>query len=226
MKKRFCLALYMPFVLFSNMVAQNPDCPSTISVILEKQQELYVGVDNPILVSHEGLSSSEYQVKVDKGILTALGAGRFNLRVSSPGEVIVKVFVGGKQVIKKSFLARRIPDPISVLGAGFLHSDTIPARIFKAQLGLVPIFENFDFEVKCDIVDFKITIFKVDNEKKPSYKSVLVNKGFRFNVEVLTQLYEAAPQDMYIFSDINCRCSGDDYDRKLNPLVFFIGEDK
>lgn len=63
---------------------------------------LYVGIDNPIKVSCEGLSSAEYQVKSDQGTLTNVSIGSYTLNVNTPGEVFLTVSTNGKDIISIS----------------------------------------------------------------------------------------------------------------------------
>ncbi|MFN0036959.1 MAG: GldM family protein [Saprospiraceae bacterium] len=182
---------------------------------------LYVGVDNPIKVSHEGLSSSDFQVKVDKGTLTIIGAGLFNLNVNSPGEVTLTVStsMGSKSYV---FRAKRIPDPVPALGAKFSRSDTLDLGIFKAQAGIWLGHENLDYDTKCEVLGYKITHIGADYVEGKMFTKTVRNKGARFGDQAKVLISEAGPDDIFIFNEIKAKCPDDLNPRNLNALVFFM----
>ncbi|MBC7774839.1 MAG: hypothetical protein H7246_05315 [Phycisphaerae bacterium] len=221
MKKRIPLSLLLTVLLYGCLAGQNLDCPSTISAMAEKMNVLYVGVDNPIMISHEGLSSSDYHVQVDRGTLTAIGSGRFHLNISSPDEVVMTVTTPLKKHIFH-FRTKRIPDPVPALGAKFTRSDTISTGEFKAQLGIALLLENFDFDVKCEMIEYKITHIGAEYVEGKMITNSVRNKGARFGEAAKELISEATPDDVFIFSEIKAHCPGDVTPRNLNALVFFM----
>ena len=225
MKKRTIFATLFAFLFMGSLVAQKSDHPPAITVELSKMNVLYVGIDNPIKVSCEGLSSADYQVKSDKGTLTNIGVGSYNLNVSTPGEVILTVSIAGK-VASFPFRAKRIPDPVPAFGAKYTRSDTMAIGTFKAQMGVALMLQNFDFDAKCDLIDYKIVHIGVNHENGVMFKHAVKNVGARFSPESQELISQAEPGDIYIFTDLKGRCPGDANDRKLNGLVFFLDDRK
>ena len=223
MTKYLILVLFGYCILLGNLVAQNNDSKPAISIQLSKMNVVYVGVDNPIQVSVEGLSSSEYRVETDKGSLRNTGTGKYNLKVALPGEVTLSVYTKtGPATMKQTFRAKRIPDPIPALGAKFTRSDTIDLGIFKAQAGIWLGHENLDYDTKCEVLGYKITHIGADYEKGVMFTHSVRNKGARFSEEAKQLISEAAPDDIFIFSEIKARCPEDATPRHLNALVFFM----
>jgi len=223
MAKQLVLALFGYCILLGSLVAQNNVDQPHISIELMNMNVLYMGIDNPIQVSVAGLSSSGYRVQTDKGSLINTGVGKYNLKVALPGEVTLSVYTKtGPAQLKKTFRVKRIPDPVPALGAKFTRSDTIGLGAFKAQAGIALLLENFDFDVKCDMIEYKITHIGADYEKGVMFTHSVRNKGARFSDEAIELINEAAPDDVFIFSEIKALCPGDVTPRQLNALVFFM----
>lgn len=222
MAKPLILAIFGYSILLSSLVAQNNDGKPAISIQLAKMNVVYVGVDNPITVSCEGLSSSDFQLKTDKGKLTCIGKGQYNLNVNEPGEIMLTLLASGNQKISQSFKAKRIPDPIPALGGIYTQSDTMNCARFKAQGGLSLLFENFDFDVKCEMIEYKITHIGANFVDGKIFTHAVRNKGVRFGAKALELIYAAAPEDIFIFSEIKALCAEDKTPRHLNALVIFM----
>ena len=52
----------------------------------------YTGVDNDLTVKVHKVKTSDLDVRVSKGTITKLEDGRFNVKVSQPGRVIVTIY--------------------------------------------------------------------------------------------------------------------------------------
>jgi hypothetical protein len=109
---------------------------------------------------------------------------------------------------------KRIPDPVPTLGGKLRGGNAQPGTI-KAQTGIVPVLDNFDFEAR----------FNVE-----SYDMVFVSKGeiFRsttsgplFNAQMQTFLSRAKPKDVIYLEEIKVR-GPDGTPRKIGQIVFTI----
>lgn len=207
----FCLLL-----LFDSITAQQ------IAVNLDKMDVLYVGVDNQISILHEGLSSSEFQVKADKGTLICVGTGKYTIRPTKPGEVTITVSTGSGKTYRKVLRAKRIPDPVPALGATLWRSDTIEPGRFKAQGGISLLLRDFDFDIKCEVVKYKVTHIGAEYIGNGVFTHSVTNKGARFGTEATAIISEGVPGDLFIFSHIMARCPCDERNRHLNDLVFLL----
>lgn len=224
MIKQTAFLLLFGLCLGDILVAQTAKRTPGVSIELSKMNVLYVGIENPIEVFYPGLSATEYRLQTDKGVLVNKGNGKFTIKVKSPGAVNLSIWVGGSQVSKQVFFAKRVPNPVPALGAKFFLSDTIKPGEFKAQGGIFPILQNFDFDVKCDMIEYKVTLVATYHESGALYMRSTKNVGKLFTEESTDIMSEGVPGDIVIFSDIKARCPGDEKDRDLNALVFFLGE--
>lgn len=225
MTKQIILAFLGYCILLGSLVAQNTGTQPAVSIQLSKMDVVYLGIDNPIQVFAGGLSSAEYRVQTDKGSLISTGIGKYNLKVPVLGEVTLSVYSKtGPAILKQKFRVKQIPDPLPALGSKFTLSDTMSAGQFKAQSGITLLLKNFDFDVKCEMVEYRVTLISTYYDKKETYVRSVKNKGVRFSEEALDIIYEAQTGDVFIFSEIKGRCPGDLKDRDLNALVFFMGD--
>jgi gliding motility-associated protein GldM len=134
------------------------------SIALDKMNVLYVGVDNPISVAASGGGDDKVQVSISGGggSIQKLGAGKYNVRVSSPtDDCIITVNVDGKTAGSSRFRVRNIPAPTGTVG-GFASGDNINAGAFRAQSGVGAYIKDFPFDIKYDVVSYSISI---DNDE-------------------------------------------------------------
>lgn len=139
----------------SYMVAE----PSA-TIAATKMNVFYVGVDNPVSISAPGASLDELEIR---------GAGLSFRKGKKPGEYIAKASranpkgtevsvmkKGGGKLGGMKFRVKRLPDPAaSILNQkeGLVSKGKLKAATFlKAEM------ENFDFDVKVNVKQFKMTI--------------------------------------------------------------------
>lgn len=188
---------------------------TSATVSADKMNVFYIGVDNPISVSVAGVSSNDVNVKCEgAGCNLTGGRGKYTVKVSRPGEVNIKVSGGG---LSKSapFRVKRIPDPVAKLGNK--ADGTMGNGEFKAQRGVIPWLEGFDFDAKCQIQGFNLV--KVAKRQDPVASQ---NPGGRFNEKSLRLVRSAKPGDTYYFENVKAKCPGDAAGRKINSMVFKI----
>lgn len=93
----------------------------------------------------------------------------------------------------------------------------ITASEFKAQLGLIPWLENFDFEAKCTITSF--TLYYTPKREDTM---VLKAKKGKFEGKIKEVVRQANSGDSYAFTNVKVKCPGDTYSRSANGLYFQI----
>lgn len=187
----------------------------SVAVSADKMNVFYIGVKNPISVSAAGISSNELNVSVTGGgTLKKTGSNNWDVTVSKPGEVNVNVS-GGGLTDSKMFRVKRIPDPVARLGNK--DDGSMGNGEFKAQQGLIAWLDNFDFDAKCDIQEFKLV--RVPKREDPVASE---NLGARYNEMSRRLVNMARPGDTFYFQDVKARCPGDIAGRKINSLVFTI----
>ena len=188
----------------------------SVAVSLEKMNVFYIGVPNPIAVSVAGASSNDVRVAGTNANVATKGGGKFDVTVSTPGTA--KLTVSAKDVTQSfEYRVKRIPDPIPLLGA--THSSKMMGNgEFKAQSGIAAVLQNFDFDVKCEVVGYALTYLAKRQDPTPP----IPNAGIRFGGPVQERVNNAKPGDAYFFDDIKAKCPGDAVPRNLGGLTFRI----
>ncbi len=187
------------------------------NVSAEKMNVFYIGVDNPVSVSAAGVSSNALQVSGSgAGInMEKQGVGKYNVTVSTPGEAVITVSGGGLQATAFKFRVKKIPTPVPMLGNK--RGGNIPNGEFKAQQGIIPVLENFDFDAKCTIQGFQLVRVAPRQDAE-----IALNQGGRYNAPVQALIDKAKPGDRYLFEDIKGKCPGDQVARQLGDMSFTI----
>lgn len=187
------------------------------NVSAKKMNVFYIGVDNPVGISAAGVPTN--QLKVDASgagiVMSKTGAGDYNVTVAQQGEANITLSGGGLTPTTFKFRAKRIPTPIPQLSGK--TGGAMPNGTFKAQQGIIPVLEGFDFDAKCAIGGFRLV--RIAPRQDPEFAT---NQGGRFTGEVEKLINKARPGDRYIFEEIKARCPGDQAGRELNEMSFKI----
>ncbi|MEM1123131.1 MAG: GldM family protein, partial [Bacteroidota bacterium] len=194
----------------------------SVTVSPTKMNVFYIGVDNPIKVSAAGVSSNNINVTTGGGggatIRKGRGNGEYVVKVTKPAplgqECEIRVSAGGLNE-KALFRVKRIPDPTAKLGNK--ADGTMGNGEFKAQRGVIPWLDGFDFDAKCKIQGFNLV--RVAKRQDPVSNS---NKGGVFDAKSQRMVRAAKPGDTYYFENVRARCPGDAAGRKINSMVFKI----
>jgi gliding motility-associated protein GldM len=121
--------------------------PGGAAVMLDKMNVFYIGVDNPVTIgSPTGWDKTK--VSMGGGTITQKSGSAWNVRVSAIGPASVTVLADGKPS-QFSFRVKKIPDPIFKVGSG---RPRVPAVEFKNQQFARAELENFDFDLKYNVV--------------------------------------------------------------------------
>jgi len=120
--------------------------PGGAAVMLDKMNVFYIGVDNPVTIgSPTGWDKT--QVTMTNGIITGSGSQR-TVRVTTLGRANISV-LADKKSYPFEFRVKRIPDPVFKVGPG---GTRMPTVTFKNQQFCRAELENFDFDVKYNVV--------------------------------------------------------------------------
>ncbi len=188
-----------------------------------KMNVVYVGVDNPLGIVVNAIPPEDLLVeaigcgatlKIDK---TNRWNWHYTLNVQEAGEVkiILKEKKSNSIINCVYFRSKRIPDPVVRLGRK--TGGAIGTGEMRAQLGLIPELENFDFEARCAIQSFTL-YYTARREEPVEIKAT----GGRFTGAVLEAIKKANIGDQYQFVDMRVSCPGDAVARALNSLAFTI----
>lgn len=191
----------------------------SVTVSADKMNVFYIGVDNPVSVVAAGVSSNALRASCSgSGCNMTGGNGKYNVKVSSQGTATITVSGGGLQATNFEYRAKRIPDPIAIVGGGpTKRGGVMPAGTFRGQLGVGAVLENFDFDATCQIQSYELT--RVPNRADPVTER---STSARFGGRVMTLVEMAKPGDTYYIDDIKARCPGDGAGRPIGSLVFKI----
>jgi gliding motility-associated protein GldM len=191
----------------------------SVNVSADKMNVFYIGVDNPISVAAAGVSSNDIGVSASGGgiNLSSTGKSSFNVKVASQGEAVIKVTdkKSGKQLGEFKFRVKKIPDPVAQIGGK--TGGSFGSGQMSAQLGVMAVLENFDFEAKCDIQSY--TLYYTKKRQDPQ---ALNGSGARFDAQVAAAVRAAGIGDSYNFVDIKARCPGDATGRTINTIGITI----
>ncbi len=190
--------------------------PASAAVMLDKMNVVYIGVENPLTIS-SGAGDEKTSVSATGGGITLSKAapGKYIAKATTPDmKAHINVAVKDGKATDFPIRVKRIPDPIPTLGGKLRGGNAQPGTI-KAQTGIVPVLDNFDFEAR----------FAVE-----SYDMVFVSKGeiFRsstsgplFSSQMQTFLSRAKPKDVIYLEEIKVR-GPDGSPRKIGQIVFTI----
>lgn len=192
------------------------------SMQLDKMNVFYIGVDNPVTISAAGYSLEDVSLGVPGATVSAGPAkGQFVVRVTSPGEVNTAISAkapkeqggGVKQVGGMKVRVKYIPDPVARVGNK--SGGTMPSNIFKAQLGVNAVLDNFDFDVRFRVTAFDFSVLPKRGELIGPFK---VN-GARFDAsqQIKQAIERLKPGDKVFIEEIR-GVGPDGKNRPLNTI--------
>lgn len=186
----------------------------------DKMNVFYIGVDNPVSVSVPGFSPDKVSPSMDKGSITkATGTSKYTVRVTAPGETNVTVSAtlpdGTRKVMGTvPFRIKRVPDPVAMVGT--FKGGKVPANKMRPQRGVLAVLENFDFDIRFDVVSYEFTY-----AAKRQDLIVKQGTGPSFTSEIVSLLGSAKPGDVIYIDEIKVK-GPDGTTRKLPGIVFTL----
>jgi len=213
---------YDGYPFTQSYVAQKP----TSVVAADKMNVLYIGVDNPMSISVPGVSNNMVKSSIEGagGSLKSdpsKGGGHFIATVSTVGNATIKVSaeIGGKVMPMGTFPYRvkRVPDPIAT--AANSKGGPINKNLLAAA-NVIPVLENFDFELYFKVTGFKMSIFGKGRDPILDKES----NGSQLTQEMRDLILRARPGDKVFFEYIKAKMAtgSDQSTRSLPPLSFTI----
>jgi hypothetical protein len=209
----FCLGIFIPALFaFTKMQEKR-----AISIMLEKQKTIYLGVVNPISVAIRGVGDQEINVTGDGlNVKNTNIFGGYNLTATKSGQGSIVVSVGDFSQ-KFDVFIHRFPSPTPLLGGGH-NSRTMGNGEFKAQAGISALMTNSDFGCgTCNTDGYTVIYQPLKGDPIEKY-----NQGSRFSKEVQTLINRAKTGDTYYFNGIKARCPGDEVANDVGSLKFKI----
>lgn len=188
--------------------------PAGAAVMPDKMNVIYIGVDNPMTISSGAGAEKTVVTASGASINKGTGPGKYVARATTVGQATINVAVTGGKSNAFPFRVKRIPDPIPTLG-GKLRGGNAPAGTIKAQSGIVPILENFDFEARFNVQSFTM----IYSSKGEIFKAEA--SGPLFNDQMNNFLTRCRPKDIIFIDDIKV-VGPDGTPRKLGQIAFTI----
>lgn len=173
----------------------------TATIAATAMNVFYVGVDNPVSISAPGASLDDLEVR-GAGVSFRAGKkpGEYIARASKPngkGTMIDVVKKDGTKLGGMKFRLKRLPDPAaSILNQkeGLVSKGKLKAATFiKAEM------ENFDFDVKVTVNQFKMTVSKGGDLKE------FATKGNKLTGAMRSMLSAVSRGDRVYFEDIKVK---------------------
>lgn len=212
--KKALLTLVLAITFFPRSQAQN-----CINVQLEKMQVLYAGIENPLKI-HVNDNSSNLTL-VSKN-LTFIPSKEPNVFLTTPKRASsrkgfnIYVLNEKKDTVQvKNVRVKRLPDAAVMV----LHHKT--GVMSKGKLKVISRvdarMENFDFEVKLEVLSFDLTI--IDSES--STKVVEPTKGNKITPKMKSMLNGVSSGSIVIFENIKVRYQNTNI-RKQSAIVLRV----
>jgi hypothetical protein len=188
----------------------------SVNVSADKMNVFYIGVDNPVTIAAAGITTSNLSVSMSGCEKKSSSGTNYVITSKKQGKAIITVKdkSNGKS-FPFEFRVKRIPDPVVRLGNK--DDGGIKNGEMKAQRGLIPWLDNFDFDAKCKIQTY--TLYYTRKRQDAIRRD---GTGGSFSGEVLNLVRSAKPGDQYAFTDVKVRCPGDAAARRVNSLAFQV----
>lgn len=165
----------------------------------ERNNEFYIGIDNPLTIVAENISCQSIIVKTSSGKITG-NSGHYNFTDSKVEPVKITVFIKQKNQVKKIgsyfFRSKRLWDPVAFVGPS--SGGDIKKRILQNEMYIRATLLNSDFQLNAVVESFTFIVLPRDT---CSYKFI-VNKGSKFNANIINALQQIKANDTVIFKDI------------------------
>jgi len=187
----------------------------TLTVAPTKMNVFYKGVDNPVEISAPGISADDLKPSISNGSISRKGKA-WVVRVRQGTKAVITVRAqmpdGGIKVMgKKEFRVKTVPDPVPSFGGKRPTDNRIKKTELTAAQGVAAKLDDFDFDMKFTITQFKVVMII---NGTPVDKLV---KGNKVNSDIKKILKKARKGQMVLIENIKAK--GEDGSiRNLPPI--------
>jgi gliding motility-associated protein GldM len=134
----------------------------TLVVSPTKMNVFYRGVDNPVSISVSGYSDKLVAPSMTNGSLSRSGEG-WIVKPGKESEANVSATVTNPDGSKKSmppmkFRVKNVPNPTPYFGGKSVNDENIKKAELTAAAGVIAKMVDFDFDLKFEVVEFKVTM--------------------------------------------------------------------
>jgi len=135
-----------------------------IVVSPDKMNVFYVGLDNPVSISVPGIAAEDLQPSMSGGSISG-SRGKYIVKVAQAmagKKCMVNVSARTKNGVKSmgkgiEFRVKTVPNPVPTV-YGKRGTETIKAGEIQFIKGVVPMMDNFEFELKFPVVSFDVSM--------------------------------------------------------------------
>ncbi len=201
------------------------------SLQLDKMNVFYIGVDNPVTVSAAGYAVEDVYLQLPPGATQTGSNGHFAIRVTTPTTSFpVDIMAKSKnkdgapvKVSTSIIRVKVIPNPVAKL-LGKLGGP-MSAGMFKAAVAPLAVMENFEFDTKFIVIEFKFSMLPKGSDYVPEIlvKMPAGGKGVKFmdNAQVASLQSKVKPGDRVYLENIKA-IGPDGKVRDLGALIFTL----
>jgi gliding motility-associated protein GldM len=135
-----------------------------IVVSPDKMNVFYVGIDNPVSISVPGIAAEDIVPSMSGGSISG-ARGKYTVKVAqamSGKKCMVNVSARTKNGVKSmgkgiEFRVKTVPNPVPTV-YGKRGTETIKAGEIQFIKGVVPMMDNFEFELKFPVISFDVSM--------------------------------------------------------------------
>lgn len=183
-----------------------------------KMNVFYIGVDNPVSISVPGVPQEKVRPSISNGSLSKVGNGEYIVKVtggtSSTVNVGAEMDGSSRSMGSFEFRVKRVPSPIATI-AGKVDGSIGKGSLLGAG-AIIPVMENFDFELYYTIVGFDMLIQTQGQDLATAHSG-----NGRFTGQMNQLIQSSARGKRVTFEKIRAR-GPDGSIRQLSPIVFTI----
>ena len=201
-------------ILNSNYVVVSR--PSSATISADKMNVVYAGLDNPISVTVEGITSDKVTASASNGVLKKIGNGKFVLTPGMGKEVVITAtgtMPDGKSISSKQvFRVKTIPRPRGTI-RGTPEAKGSANNLAISDIGAM--LEDFDFDVKLRVTEYTIVY--------PGMASDRVTGGGKLPESAKSKIERLRPGDRVIITNMKVKMDGVNLPIKdATPATFTI----
>ncbi|MDX2002578.1 MAG: gliding motility protein GldM [Chitinophagales bacterium] len=177
--------------------------PPSAVISPEKMNVAYIGLQNPIAISVPGVPAEKLMPTVSGPGTLSGSNGKYNLEVTSPGELTVNVSAkfedGIKPMGSMTFRIKKVPKPEIKLGN--LNPGNVKANKIRIEKSLRTFLYDFVYEVKYEVISFKMQF----SDKNGALSSSMASNSDRLTPDMLAYIQKAKPGDAVYFDEIQVK---------------------
>src|SRR5690606_2067700 len=190
--------------------------PSSATISADKMNVVYAGLDNPISVTVEGITSDKVTASASNGVLKKVGNGKFILTPGMGKEVVITAtgtMPDGKAISsKQTFRVKVIPRPRGTI-RGTMEAKGSANNLLISDIGAM--LEDFDFDVKLRVTEYTIVY--------PGMASDRVTGGGKLPESAKSKIERLRPGDRVIITNMKVKMDGVDLPIKdATPATFTL----